>query len=105
MEIIANTPTPKLVLVIFQFQPLHGLKIWGIIGIQDVLAVRGPQACNGLCWSYDFHVSQVWRVLALRKLFHILSKMEPRNPYLWLVGNGRMVVIVLIIVPHSSIPY
>ena len=25
--------------------------------------------------------------------------------YLWLVGNGRMVVIVVIIVPHSSIPY
>ena len=24
---------------------------------------------------------------------------------LWLVGNGRMVVIVLIIVPHSFIPY
>ena len=26
-------------------------------------------------------------------------------PYLWLVGNGRMVAIVVIIVPHSSIPY
>ena len=25
--------------------------------------------------------------------------------YLWLVGNGGMVVIVVIIVPHSSIPY
>ena len=25
--------------------------------------------------------------------------------YLWLVGNGRMVVIVAIIVPHSSISY
>ena len=25
--------------------------------------------------------------------------------YLWLVGNGRMVVIVVIIVPHASIPY
>ena len=25
--------------------------------------------------------------------------------YLWLVGNGRMVVTVVIIVPHSSIPY
>ena len=25
--------------------------------------------------------------------------------YLWLVGDGRMVVIVVIIVPHSSIPY
>ena len=25
--------------------------------------------------------------------------------YLWLVGNGRMVVMVVIIVPHSSIPY
>ena len=25
--------------------------------------------------------------------------------YLWLVGNGRMVVIVVLIVPHSSIPY
>ena len=24
--------------------------------------------------------------------------------YLWLVGNGRMVVRVVIIVPHSSIP-
>ena len=28
-----------------------------------------------------------------------------RITYLWLVGNGRMVVIVVIIVPHSSIPY
>ena len=27
------------------------------------------------------------------------------NTYLWLVGNGRKVVIVVIIVPHSSIPY
>ena len=25
--------------------------------------------------------------------------------YLWLVGNGRMVAIVVIILPHSSIPY
>ena len=25
-------------------------------------------------------------------------------PYLWLVGSGRMVVIVVKIVPHSSIP-
>ena len=25
--------------------------------------------------------------------------------YLWLVGNGTMVVIVVIIVPHASIPY
>ena len=25
--------------------------------------------------------------------------------YLWLVGNGRIVVIVVLIVPHSSIPY
>ena len=25
--------------------------------------------------------------------------------YLWLVGNGGMIVIVVIIVPHSSIPY
>ena len=39
----------------------------------------------------------------------ILSIQNPatRSPYtyLWLVGNGRMVVIVVIIVPHSSIPY
>ena len=27
------------------------------------------------------------------------------STYLWLVGNGRMVVIVVIIVPHSSIPF
>ena len=26
-------------------------------------------------------------------------------PHLWFVGNGRMVVIVVIIVPLSSIPY
>ena len=25
--------------------------------------------------------------------------------YLWLVGNGRMIEIVVIVVPHSSIPY
>ena len=30
---------------------------------------------------------------------------RPYFAYLWLVGNGRMVVIVVIIVPHSSIPY
>ena len=26
-------------------------------------------------------------------------------PTFWLVGNGRRVIIVVIIVPHSSIPY
>ena len=36
-----------------------------------------------------------------------VPKMELKSyrTYLWLVGNGRMVVIVVIIVPHSSIPY
>ena len=28
-----------------------------------------------------------------------------RHSYLWLVGNRGMVVIVVIVVPHSSIPY
>ena len=32
-------------------------------------------------------------------------RMELQITYLWLVGNGRMVVIVVIIVPDSSIPY
>ena len=36
-------------------------------------------------------------------LFHLVGLWP--DPYLWLVGNGRMVVIVVIIVPHSSIPY
>ena len=30
---------------------------------------------------------------------------EASKTYLWLVGNERMIVIVVIIVPHSSIPY
>ena len=34
-----------------------------------------------------------------------LSLLPRGMTYLWLVGNGRMVVIVVIIVPHSSIPY
>ena len=34
-----------------------------------------------------------------------LQSLDFRFPYLWLVGNGRMVVIVVMIVPHSSIPY
>ena len=33
------------------------------------------------------------------------ESLEPFFTYLWLVGNGGMVVIVVIIVPHSSIPY
>ena len=33
------------------------------------------------------------------------SIMAPVEAYFSLVGNGRMVVIVVIIVPHSSIPY
>ena len=36
--------------------------------------------------------------LGFRK-FHCLTT------YLWLVGNGKMVVIVVIIVPHSFIFY
>ena len=31
--------------------------------------------------------------------------LRDRLTYLWLVGNGGMVVIVVIIVPLSSIPY
>ena len=34
-----------------------------------------------------------------------LKPWPKREAYLWFVGNGRMVVIVIIIVPHSSIPY
>ena len=34
----------------------------------------------------------------------IIGYLDPWG-YLWFVGNGRMVVIVIIIVPHSSIPY
>ena len=33
------------------------------------------------------------------------SRIKRASSYLWLVGNGRMVVIVVIIVPPSSIPY
>ena len=33
------------------------------------------------------------------------TRFSPPATYLWLVGNGRMVVIVVIIVPHSSIPH
>ena len=34
-----------------------------------------------------------------------ILRRQLRRAYLWLVGNGRMVVIVVIIVPPSSIPY
>ena len=39
-----------------------------------------------------------------------IESQQPQTPHfldlpLWLVGNGRMVVIVVIFVPHSSIPY
>ena len=40
----------------------------------------------------------------LRPEFRCGSPAWPKT-YLWLVGNGGMVVIVVIIVPHSSIPY
>ena len=41
------------------------------------------------------------------RLFAPLLPPGRRSPfsYLWLVGNGRMVIIVVIIAPHSSIPY
>ena len=32
-------------------------------------------------------------------------RVQSHKTYLWLVGNGRMVVIVVITLPHSSIPY
>ena len=37
--------------------------------------------------------------------FRVIRGSEGSMTYLWLVGNGRMVVLVAIIVPHSSIPY
>ena len=37
--------------------------------------------------------------------FRVIRGSEGSITYLWLVGNGRMVVLVVIIVPHSSIPY
>ena len=37
--------------------------------------------------------------------FRVIRGSEGSMTYLWLVGNGRMVVLVVIIVPHSSIPY
>ena len=51
-------------------------------------------------WIRALHTKPRWRTLV-----------EPQTgkaswwTYLWLVGNGGMVVIVVIIVPHSSIPY
>ena len=44
--------------------------------------------------------------LILRPALRIPVGSAPHPPTnLWLVGNGRMIVIVVIIVPHSSIPY
>ena len=53
---------------------------------------------------------------SLRSIFALASVSQAGNglpesgagfSYLWLVGNGRMVLVVtvVIIVPHSSIPY
>ena len=55
----------------------------------------------------------VWSLGSSFRLQHLNEAVPLCNPhappqhltYLWLVGNGRMVVIVLLIVPHSSIPY
>ena len=49
----------------------------------------------------DWSDSGVWQ--GFSQGFRPLVSAEP-YPYLWSVGNGRMVVIVAIIVPHSSIP-
>ena len=40
-----------------------------------------------------------------KTVFYKTPNLTLEFPYLWLVGNGGMVAIVVIIVPHSSIPY
>ena len=55
----------------------------------------------GSCWTVPIGL------LSIETQSQILKPTEVEDPvtYLWLVGNGRMVVIVVIVVPHSSIPY
>ena len=48
-------------------------------------------------WESEFLLNQFWE-----GDFQCLGI---QFSYLWLVGNGRTVVIVVIIVPHSAIPY
>ena len=58
-----------------------------------------------LCWkvlvAYYTNVEGFVSIALPRRAYTICCP----KAYLWLVGNGRMVVIVVIIVPHSSIPY
>ena len=48
-------------------------------------------------WESEFLLNQFWE--------GDFQYLGIQFSYLWLVGNGRMVVIVVTIVPHSSIPY
>ena len=73
-----------------------------------VSGVRGQRAClhNGETLPFPTFSPTRSLVQALRKRLKVAWKPKLTPPtYLWLVGNGRMVVIVVIIVPHSSIPY
>ena len=47
----------------------------------------------------------IWLLRGVKTMASMRRMAGDSEAYLWLVGNGRMVVIVVIIVPHSSIPY
>ena len=65
--------------------------------VQQLCARISMSMCSRLCC----------RPRKLQHNFWVSNGMGPgfEFAYLWLVGNGGMGVIVVIIVPHSSIPY
>ena len=68
--------------------------------------VPGQGMLKGLrCLDSDLQGGVGAGFSVFKSVFGSLLAFEGSKTYLWLVGNGRMVVIVVIIVPHSSIPY
>ena len=76
-----------------------------------LLKAQGKREAKRVLGS-DAEAFQPYAIAATHpaRLFEVCSSLQRAidglpSPYLWLVGNGRMVVIVVIIAPHSSIPY
>ena len=68
--------------------------LYDLIHRVDRLHTRYHRKRNAVEADLQVLVSYVWT-----------QKKSTPITYLWLVGNGGMVVIVVTIVPHSSIPY
>ena len=67
-------------------------------------------ALYNACWNLEVMKAPRWANYAETAADDQHSMSRPlcealQYSYLWLVGNGRMVAIVVIILPHSSSPY